>query len=212
MRIGKDAFLFTFFGYLYESKGVEVLLAALARMIRGRQEDVRLAMVGGVLGGLETNEYVESLHRLAFKLGIADRLLWTGGFSWNSDEASCYLAASDACVFPFLGDDGVNCAHSSVAAAACHGVPILGSRGTFTESAFIDGQTALLCPPGRPDALAALLTAVLDNPDLRTRLGKGALALAEQHFSNRVAADRLDDVLAEASTRRRASAPRLLPF
>lgn len=47
LGIPKDTFLFTSFGYMYGSKGLEYLLRALPAVIAGTDKDVRLMFLGG---------------------------------------------------------------------------------------------------------------------------------------------------------------------
>jgi rhamnosyl/mannosyltransferase len=47
----------------------------------------------------------------------------------------------------------------------------------------LDQRTGLTVPPADPDALAAALNRLLDQPDLRWRLGQAARARAYQEFS-----------------------------
>src|SRR5207248_9531614 len=74
LGIGRHTFLFTFFGYLYRGKGIELLLRAFARLIRHHHEDVALAIVGGTIPGREPRAYVKRVRRLAHRLRIADHI------------------------------------------------------------------------------------------------------------------------------------------
>ncbi|MEA1950659.1 MAG: glycosyltransferase family 4 protein, partial [Planctomycetota bacterium] len=52
-------------------------------------------------------------------------------------------------------------------------------------------ETALLVPPDEPDALAAMIAALMRDPELRKRLGRAARKRAEEAFDARVAAANL---------------------
>jgi rhamnosyl/mannosyltransferase len=47
----------------------------------------------------------------------------------------------------------------------------------------IDGVTGITVPPRAPEALAAAITRLLDNPDLRARYGAAATRRVREEFS-----------------------------
>jgi colanic acid/amylovoran biosynthesis glycosyltransferase len=61
------------------------------------------------------------------------------------------------------------------------GKAVVASRLPGIDEAVQDGVSGLLVPPGDPDALAAALTRVLTDADLRERLGRAASQAAEEH-------------------------------
>ena len=99
----------------------------------------------------------------------------------ESDEASVYLYALDACVLLF--DQGVTLWRSSFSAACAHGLPIITTRGKNLESAFVNYDNVLLCPPKNPAALADAIESLIAHPELRAQLHKGSLELSRQWFS-----------------------------
>jgi glycosyltransferase involved in cell wall biosynthesis len=179
-RLGLKAgdFLIAYYGYIYGEKGIETLLEAL-QILSHKRSNTRLVMIGG--GTDHNSSYLETLKTLANSLGVVDKIIWTGEYSPDSDEASLFLRAADACVFPF--NYGVTLNRSSVAAAAVHGLPIVTTRGDTLESAFINGHNVLLCPPRDATSIAAAVESLLSNPELRQRLATGALELARRYFS-----------------------------
>ena len=115
------------------------------------------------------------------ELGIDDKVKWTGGYAWNSDEASGYLRAADVCVLPF--DTGVSLHNSSFAAAAAHGLPVITTRGEILEQPFIHQKNVFLCPPKNPEAMALAMATLIDNPEIRQDHRLGALELAREWYS-----------------------------
>jgi glycosyltransferase involved in cell wall biosynthesis len=164
---------------MYPGKGVETLLKAYC-LLR-RKEKLRLLLVGGTLKFEASPRYAQELRELATKLGIDREVIWSGEYPAESDDASRYLRAADACVLPF--DRGVCIHNSSFAAAAAHGLPVITTRGKTLEGAFVDQGNVLLCPPGDPEALARLVEILLERPELQERLRTGALAMAREWFS-----------------------------
>jgi polysaccharide biosynthesis protein PslF len=179
LGVQADGFLLAYFGYVYAEKGIETLLQALEILTR-RKPDTRLVMIGGTDPASNGSSYLKGINSLIKQLKIEDRVIWTGRYTSNSDEASRYLSAADAGVFPFKY--GVTLNRSSVAAAASHGLPIVTTRGESLERAFREQENVLLCAPEDPNALASAIASVIDNPVLRQRLQRGALELAEEYF------------------------------
>jgi glycosyltransferase involved in cell wall biosynthesis len=172
---------------VYAEKGIETLFKAFQLLI-SQKSNTRLVMIGGSKGENHSSPYLEGLHDFAKQLTIEDKLIWTGEYASDSDEASLYLSAADACVFPFKY--GVTLNRSSLAAAAAHGLPVITTRGNALESPFLDQENLLLCPPEEPNSLALAIASVMDNRALRQRLRTGALKLAAEHFSWDKAVDR----------------------
>jgi glycosyltransferase involved in cell wall biosynthesis len=54
------------------------------------------------------------------------------------------------------------------------GLPVVASRIGQIEEAIRDGVDGVLCPPGDPEAFAAALLRLADDPLLRARLGRAA--------------------------------------
>lgn len=184
LGIKPDESLLVYFGYIYPGKGVETLLEAFQR-ISAERRDLRLALLGGVMtDGVrqDARGYDRQLRDLATRLGIAEKICWTGGFEYDSEWPSLCLHAADVCALPF--DEGVKLNNSSFAAAAAHGLPTVAARAALTETnAFLDGHNVLLCPPKDPAALAGAINRLLLQPELRARLRHGVTQLAAEHFS-----------------------------
>jgi len=74
--------------------------------------------------------------------------------------------------------------------AAFHGVPSIGTRVGGVPDVILDGETGLLVPPGDPDALAAAIGRLRDDPPLRCRLGEAARTRAYAEFTEERMAER----------------------
>jgi glycosyltransferase involved in cell wall biosynthesis len=180
LGVKPEEFLVAYYGYIYEEKGVEILLQAF-QTFNSKRSNTRLVMIGGSSGETHSSCYLNGIHELAKQLGVWNNIIWTGEYTSDSHEASLYLHAADVGVFPF--NYGVTLNRSSVAAAAVHGLPIITTQGAALESPFRDQENVLLCPPRNPAALAFAMDALMTNPQLCHRLRAGSRQLAQQCFS-----------------------------
>jgi glycosyltransferase involved in cell wall biosynthesis len=176
---GPNDFVVAYFGYIYLGKGIETLLRAF-KLVRRDRSHTRLILVGGRTNSRESSPYAQQMDELCKQLGVEEHVVWRE-YVPDSEEGSLFLRAADVCVLPF--DNGVMLNRSSLAAAAAHGLPIITTKREILESPFRDSENLLLCPPKDPESIAAAIELLMDNPELRRRLSKGALELASEWFS-----------------------------
>lgn len=193
-------FLWMYWGYIYPGKGVETLLRAL-RLVARRLPHVRLALVGGPLdfptGPISCAEYYRMVRALAPSLGLDSRVLWTGSFSWDSDEGSRCLTGADACVLPF--DYGVTLNNSSLAAATTHAVPTLATTLAGGGDEMLEhGRNVYLCPARDPLLLAEAMQVIAESDELRARLQAGARELGARWHTREASTRRLIGILETA--------------
>jgi glycosyltransferase involved in cell wall biosynthesis len=196
LGIPEDGIVLIFLGYLWSSKGLETLFPALAVVLRSVPRDIRLLMVGDVLDGLDGSWYADVVRGICEAVGLSEHTYWMGGFEHDSDFASQHLYAADVGVFPF--DGGIHLCNTSVAAAAVHGLPIVGTRHPWTDAELLEDDGALLVEPKDRTALAGALRAVVEDAELRQRLAAGATRLSKRHFYPGRDIVELDAVLKDA--------------
>ena len=199
-------FVLVYWGYVYPGKGVETLLKAF-RIVCNSNQNIRLVIVGGSLefptGPISCSDYFQMVRELPDRLGIAERVTWTGHFSWDSDSGSRYLRAGDACVLPF--DYGVTLNNSSLAAASTHDLPVISTDlPVGRDEALEHGRNIYLCPPQDVKALAEAIELVSGNADLRERLRLGIRTLAREWHSWDRMTGRLLGILAASREEARA--------
>ncbi|HEU4682891.1 MAG TPA: glycosyltransferase family 4 protein [Nitrospira sp.] len=196
-----EDFLLAFFGYADKNKGIETLFKAV-QIVSNDMPHVKLAMIGGGRGSSAqgTDErarnilrYEDEILRLPDQLGISSHIVWLNGYDSDSDAASTYLYAADACVLPF--DQGVVLSRSSLAAALAHELPVITTKGASIESPFRHEENTLLCSPKDPDGLAVSIHRLITCSELRLRLRQGARQLAEEWFSWDKSVSRLIEAL-----------------
>lgn len=181
LGVGPAEFLVSYIGFVYPGKGIETLLRGF-KLIAAAHAQARLVVIGGAIAKqADGTDYFGQMKALAASLGIDRRVIWTGEYAWDSDEASTYLRASDTCVLPF--DSGVMLNNSSFSSAAAHGLPIVTTDSGKLESAFVDESNVLLFTPKSPESLARVVARVIEDPSLRVTLGTGSLTLAREWYS-----------------------------
>jgi polysaccharide biosynthesis protein PslF len=202
-------FVILYWGYIYPGKGIETLIKAFQIACR-RNPNLRLVLVGGRLDfptgqeSISCKDYFQMVRQLPEELGIAERVTWTGNFSWDSDIGSRYLYAGDLCVLPF--DYGVTLNNSSLAAASTHGLPVISTEvPDERDEALEHGQNIYLCPTRDPEMLAEAIDCISKDSECRERLRAGILGLAKDWYHETKVTDRLIKVLESAISSRQVS-------
>jgi glycosyltransferase involved in cell wall biosynthesis len=200
LGVGPEDLLLTFIGFVYPGKGIETLLQAFSA-VSDRHPHLKLAILGGDIDRKfsDARTYRGDLLELSRHLGVEGRVIWTGPYSSDTDQASTYLRATDVCVLPF--DTGVKLNNSSFSSAATHGLPILTTLDDSLEPQFVHGQNVYLCPPRSPEALASAVEILVGDDRLRARLAAGSLNLAKHWYSWETAIERTLQLLAEPASR-----------
>jgi glycosyltransferase involved in cell wall biosynthesis len=154
---------------LHPSKGQDVLIRALALA----RESCPQAMVEFLGGGPMRGEY----ESLAASLRVADACRFLGAVP--QPEVRERMASAAAVALPSRDD-----AFPLVSIeAASVGAPVIGSAVGGIKEMIIDGATGFLVPPGEPEALARKIILLLEDGELRRRLGEGARARFDDLFS-----------------------------
>lgn len=155
-------------------KGLVPLLEALAKVRTAH--DAHLVVVGRPRSNVEAT--IE-------RLGLADAVNFVSGVS-DERIVELYAEASLA-VVPSLYE---GFSLPAIEAMAC-GVPLVATTGgALPEVVGADGSTALLVPPGDPDALAQAIGLALSEPELRDRLGAAGRSRVLERYTWRAMAAR----------------------
>lgn len=155
------------------------LLLAMGRLHRVKAHDVALRTLallpGAYLWTAGSGPLEAALERLAGELGVADRVRFLG---WRDDAAALYRAA-DVCLFPSRYEPLGN----TVIQAWAHGTPIVAAASQGPGVLITDGEDGLLAPIDAPEAMAAGVRRVLDEPGLAERLTQAGLARVAGEFA-----------------------------
>jgi len=126
------------------------------------------------------------LERLADELGCADSVTFAGQVS----DTDGLLAASSI----FLAPAPAEPFGLSVAEAMSHGLAVVAAGGGAHDETVADA--GLLFPPGDVDAAARALARLVDDPELRSSVGRALRARQHERYSLPVHLDRLDALYA----------------
>ncbi|MFV2073218.1 MAG: glycosyltransferase family 4 protein [Thermoanaerobaculales bacterium] len=160
-------------------KGWRNLLMAFAEVVKGRP-NARLLLVG-----CETTAELDKVKTTARDLGCIDRVL-TLPFRADMPEV---LAACDVVVDASWAGTGIT---GTLREGMAMERAVIGTDCGGNRELVIDREVGLLVPPRDVSALAAAIGRLLDNPSLRTRLGKAARRRVVTHFSTEHRLDRLE--------------------
>lgn len=162
-------------------KGIDTVIKALPA-VRAAHPTVRYAVAGA-------GERRPHFERLVAELGLGDAVRFLGLVS-DAELPALYNAA-DLYV-------GISRRHellvegfgiSLVEASAC-GLGVVGGRSGGIPDAVRDGETGILVDPDDPLAVAAGITRLLEDDELRRRLGAAGRAAVERYYNwDRVASD-----------------------
>ncbi|MCW2544152.1 MAG: glycosyltransferase [Frankiales bacterium] len=155
-------------GRLDPWKGQDLFLRAFAQA--GLAATHQAVIIGGPLFGRA--DYQEELRRLATSLGLGDRVEFTG----QVDDVIGALDGLDVLVCATRDEEPFGqVVLQGLARGKCVIAPAAGGPAEQIE----DGVSGLLFRPGNVDHLASALRRVVDDPGLRTRLGRSARTRAE---------------------------------
>lgn len=158
---------FGFAARLEKLKGPHILLDAFA-LLQQEKLSARLIMAGSGKDEKELREQAESLS-LACEFS---------GAYFGPAEKSAFMRSLDIFVQPSFAEGTPN----SIAEAMAHGLPIIATT-VGGVSDVVTSDTGILVPPGDAHAIASAMRHLVENPDLRVRMGQAARQRYEQLFA-----------------------------
>jgi glycosyltransferase involved in cell wall biosynthesis len=173
-------------------KGQQFLLQAASGILRQRKE-VKLAFVGAAFPG---EEYLtKELHQNARSLDVTTQVIVLG---WRDDVPDVW-AAIDIAVLPSLRPEPFG---MSVLEAMASAKPVVAMAHGGPLEIVRDGVTGLLVPPGDKEGLAEAMARLIDDPDMRFRMGAAGRRLVEETFSEEAAAREIVSLYEQVAQRR----------
>lgn len=157
-------------------KGIVPLLEAVALLRRDR--DVELVIVGESKDGSPARQAIE-------RLGLSDRVQFVSGLAETALVEA--FATAEIGVVPSLYE---GFSLPAIELMACATPLVVTTAGALPEVVGPDGLASLHVPPGDPVALAVAIGRLLDEPELRARLGAAGRERVAERFDWRMVAGR----------------------
>ena len=158
---------------LNKLKGIEQFLEAAAAV--AAEVPHAYFLIVGEPSPVWDRAYLNVLSDLARRLGIAERVVFTGLRS----DVPALLSSIDVSVMPSLNEALSNVLLESMAAGAA----VVATDVGGTSEALVPDENGLLVPPADPAAMAAAIARLLKDPGLATQLGRAARQRIVEHFS-----------------------------
>ncbi|HEV8586631.1 MAG TPA: glycogen synthase [Methylomirabilota bacterium] len=182
-RLGVKPPYVLFVGRITDQKGIFHLLEA-AKLLPAGVQVVLCASAP------DTPEIEERLRRA---VAAMPNVLWINEMVKHEVVTQLYSHAAVFCCPSVYEPFGL----INLEAMACE-TPVVASGVGGILEVVVDGETGLLVPPARPEALADALRRVLDDPALARRMGRAGRARVEAQFSWASVAERTERVYADA--------------
>ena len=171
LKLDKEKNIILFVGSLHPLKGPHILLKAIPKVIR-KNRDTLFVFVGG--------GDIDRYKKLSEELGVREYVKFTGYVDKNKPF---YYKASDIFVLPSF----LECLPLVILEAMACGVPIVASKVGGIPDVVKDGWNGLLVPPGDSEALANAIIYLLENEDIRERMGKNGRERVKNYSWDKIA-------------------------
>ena len=180
LGIGENEKVALFVGNINPVKGVEYLIEGMGSLA-GKFPQARLFIVGRDM----QNGKIQHLVR---ERNLQAKVVFTGFVP--PAQIPQYMIAADVFVLPSVTEGFPNVLLEAMAA----GLPLVSTDVCGLPEIVEDGENGLLVPPEDPQGLAEAISRLLDDEDLRKRMGKNARKRAESHFGWDVITGRLEEI------------------
>jgi D-inositol-3-phosphate glycosyltransferase len=168
-----DGVLLLFVGRIQPLKRADIAIRALRELVRGDQS-FRLVVVGGP-SGPRGDETYRGLVDLARQLGVADRVRMVP--PQPHELLSTFYRAADVCLVPSRSESfGL----VALEAAAC-GTPVVASAVGGLRTLVDDGRTGFLVDDHTPEAFAASVHRIVDEPLTAERFSTTSVIRARRY-------------------------------
>jgi len=168
LGIGNDEFLVLFVGrlvYPLEMKGTPFLIDAIKPLVKDNKK-IKLVFVGDGDGRKANEKLTES---------IKNNVIYTG----RRQDVNRFMSAADVLVLPSLSE---GCPVVVLEASAC-GTPVIASRVGGVPDLIEDYKTGIITKPRSSSEITQALVKMMDNPELRLKMGKMAKERIELEFT-----------------------------
>lgn len=153
------------------------LLFEAARRVLDRKPHVRFLLVGDALhaGALGSDLYKRRMQCMVDRLRLRESFIFVG----NRPDVADLYGACDLTVLPSLHEGTPNVVLESM---SC-GVPVVVTDVSDNAHVVPDGRAGFLVPPGDAASLAERMTRLIEDAELRRRMGQTAREWVMREFS-----------------------------
>ena len=170
-NLDPDAVLVGIVTRITPEKGIHTLIEATAKL--KASPSVQLLVVGGPYFPKDA-EYIDSLKVQAEKLGIADRVIFTGFL----EDTEAILSLLDVVLLASTIPEA--CPRTIIEAMAA-GVPVIATPLGGSKE-LVTPETGILVPAEDAEAFAEAITQLAEDAERRKQMGKACRLRAEQLF------------------------------
>ncbi|RST19444.1 glycosyltransferase family 1 protein [Streptomyces sp. WAC05374] len=169
---------------LVPRKGQDTLIRAMPAIL-ARVPDAVLLIVGG-------GPYEGDLRRLAAQTGVARSVRFTGAVPW--EELPAHYGAGDVFAMPCrtrrggLDVEGLGIVYLEASAT---GLPVVAGDSGGAPDAVLDGETGWVVRGSAPAESADRIVTLLQDPELRRRMGERGRSWVEERWRWDLLAERL---------------------
>jgi glycosyltransferase involved in cell wall biosynthesis len=164
-------------GQISPWKGHDTAIRALAELRRS-VPDARLVIAGAITFDepatrFDNAAYEQELHELVGELGLEDAVTFAG----QRKDVPELVVSLDALLLPSWDEPFGTIVWEAMAMR----VPVIVSSVGGPGDEVTDGQDGLVAPPNEPEAWAAAMARILDDPEAARRMGAEARSTAERY-------------------------------
>lgn len=171
-------------GRLCPAKGQHILVEAVGQIAAAGKHQVKLRLVGG-------GDDHESLRNQIDSLGLQNEVELVGPV--NQDHIRDYYSRADIFSIPSFAEGIPVVLMESMAME----IPVVTTRITGIPELIRNGEDGLLVAPSSVEELAEAITRLMDDADLRKRLGENGRKRITEHYDLAKNVDRLADVFSQ---------------
>ncbi|WP_189884072.1 glycosyltransferase family 4 protein [Streptomyces xantholiticus] len=169
---------------LVPRKGQDTLIRAMPAILAAVPDSVLLIVGGG--------PYENELRGLAADTGVEGSVRFTGSVPWS--ELPAHYGAGDVFAMPCrtrrggLDVEGLGIVYLEASAT---GLPVVAGDSGGAPDAVLDGETGWVVRGGSPEESAERIVTLLQDPELRRRMGERGRAWVEERWRWDLLAERL---------------------
>ncbi len=184
----RDKIIVAMIAQLRPRKGCEYFIKAIPEILE-KHQDTRFLIIGNA-EFVEGRDYLGDLKKLAESLNVSDAVTFTG----FREDVSKLMDIMDIIVLPSLFGEGLPL---TLLEAIAHKKPIVATDTEGNNEVVVDGETGFLVPPKDSKALADKISQLIDNEDLRIKMGEMGRKRVESMFSLQEMIHRYEEVYRE---------------